>query len=190
MYYKNIEERDKLRKKAREWLRNHPLTPEQKAKRKPVRKDWEIKNAQKLSEYQHERWLRDKDKITLRKKNYRINNKIKVSMQKQTSYQKYREKILSNPNFKLYGYKKSAKERGYEFELSTEFFKELLLEKCHYCGKEKASGVDRKDNNVGYRYDNVVPCCKICNFMKRDLSYEDFKDHIRKIVNHLLSSIE
>jgi len=188
MPYKDpIKAREASRKSSLKYYYNHTPTPEQEARKKIARKAWEIKNASKLSDYQHKRWLRDKDKMSLRKKNYKMNNEEKVSQQKKNSYQKYREQILSRPSFKLYGYKKSAKERGYEFNLSTEDFNKLLLENCHYCGKEKSNGVDRKENSLGYFAENVVPCCKTCNFMKRDLSYREFKEHIKKIHSHLVN---
>lgn len=60
---------------------------------------------------------------------------------------------------------------------------------CHYCGSSDIvwnahkgadtcirSNLDRKDNTLGYTFENVVVCCKTCNAMKRDwLSYEEFK---------------
>lgn len=55
--------------------------------------------------------------------------------------------------------------------------------KCHFCGiKEKdipltgmksqiqhpikTLGVDRLDSNLGYREDNIAPCCFVCNQIK------------------------
>jgi hypothetical protein len=52
----------------------------------------------------------------------------------------------------------------------------LLMEPCHYCGitstenNDSLSGLDR----VGYSISNVVPCCTMCNMMKRELNYSDF----------------
>jgi len=51
---------------------------------------------------------------------------------------------------------------------------------CHYCGeslvwnewrptegrRSSASNLDRKDANLGYSTDNVVPCCGRCNYAK------------------------
>lgn len=79
--------------------------------------------------------------------------------------------------------------RNIEFALSYEeflFFTQIGT--CHYCGEANIVwnefigngrhkyNLDRKDNTRGYTCDNVVVCCKDCNFMKRDwLSYEEFK---------------
>jgi hypothetical protein len=38
----------------------------------------------------------------------------------------------------------------------------------------RAFGIDRIDSNLGYVIDNVVPCCKDCNYMKRAYSAEHF----------------
>jgi hypothetical protein len=47
---------------------------------------------------------------------------------------------------------------------------------CHYCEGDIGFniGLDRKDNTVGYSYENVVPCCGICNSTKgKHLSYDE-----------------
>jgi hypothetical protein len=143
------------------------------------------KQKEYMRQYGYTRQIVDKDKIALRKKNYRLNNKEKVLNQQKSSYQKYKDKILTNPKRKLYDYKKSAQDRGYDFNLPVEMFNELLISNCYYCGKEHCNGVDRKNNEIGYYIENVVPCCKICNFMKRDLSFKDFEEHLKKILIHI-----
>jgi hypothetical protein len=99
----------------------------------------------------------------------------------------------------LYGsYKKSATHyRKVSFELSKEVFKEMTQGNCFYCGSEPRSirkelvsgnfiynGIDRVDSNLGYTIENVVSCCSICNFMKRDLQVKEFINHIKKIYEH------
>ena len=39
------------------------------------------------------------------------------------------------------------------------------------------------DNSKGYSLDNIVPCCKICNRAKSDLTYKDFIEWIRRLKN-------
>lgn len=92
-------------------------------------------------------------------------------------------------------YRVSAKRRGYEFLLIKEEFKNIITKPCIYCGslltqekRAKANngtfrytGIDRYDNRKGYTVDNCVPCCKICNRMKQDLSLKDFEKHITKV---------
>lgn len=89
-------------------------------------------------------------------------------------------------------YKRSAILRKLEWSLSDEEFFLVTTSNCHYCGiepskiRETASGfyiyngVDRKDNTLGYTAENIVPCCEICNLAKRDISYIDFINYLRR----------
>jgi len=93
-------------------------------------------------------------------------------------------------------YKRHSNENNREFNLLDEEFKKLILDLCHYCktppsnqwtnktNKDvifKYNGIDRIDNSQGYIINNVITCCHNCNWMKRDLSYTDFLNHIKKI---------
>ena len=101
-----------------------------------------------------------------------------------------------------YVYKKHAKERNLDYNLSYEFFKKLIQQNCHYCGIEPNqvyqlknpktgeirsgipilyNGIDRIDSSQGYFKDNVVSCCKTCNRAKSNLSLVEFKDWISKV---------
>ncbi len=48
-------------------------------------------------------------------------------------------------------------------------------------GNFKYNGLDRIDSNEGHTIDNVVPCCKYCNFAKSGLSLLEFNDWIKRI---------
>lgn len=97
----------------------------------------------------------------------------------------------------FYSYKKSARERGYEFRLSREQFYELTNQSCYYCESEPSikyhaavgtngsfygNGIDRIDNNFGYVEGNVRPCCKQCNIAKGVLTEEEFIAWARRLV--------
>ena len=72
--------------------------------------------------------------------------------------------------------------RGYEFDLTKEQVRQLVLQPCHYCGspplqKQKIgqygynggllyNGIDRINSSLGYVHGNVVSCCKHCNWAK------------------------
>jgi hypothetical protein len=43
------------------------------------------------------------------------------------------------------------------------------------------SGIDRLDNNIGYVSGNCVPCCSVCNYAKRDMTVDQFKNWIKRI---------
>jgi len=118
------------------------------------------------------------------------------------------EKVALN---RLYlAYKGSAKYKGFEFNLTKEQLLSLIHKPCHYCGSLNANihrvlkttstgrksiahrdeeyhynGIDRVNSSIGYRIDNVVPCCKICNKMKLNYTTEDFIEHCEKIVKYI-----
>ena len=79
--------------------------------------------------------------------------------------------------------KSNARKRGTEFLLDKlEFL--LWLEKqekvCYYCGislntdgnRGEQLSVDRKDNLVGYTFENIALCCQRCNTIKGDIFTE------------------
>ena len=95
--------------------------------------------------------------------------------------------------------KNNAITRGYIFNLTFDQFINLSQGNCIYCGSPPSNsydcggrfngafisnGIDRKDNSIGYEYTNCQSCCKICNYMKKCLSEEEFKKHIVKIYEH------
>lgn len=85
-------------------------------------------------------------------------------------------------------YKHHAAERNLVFELNESQFRNLTKLNCFYCDDEPktlfkpkapfggylSNGVDRINNNIGYTIQNSVTCCRICNQMKSDRSYDDF----------------
>lgn len=112
-----------------------------------------------------------------------------------------------NPNFIAHGhflsYKNSKPAKTLGFKLTEEEFIELCKQTCHYCGSkpqqrrrayfnrrlkenffvmEELSGIDRKNNLQGYTKSNAVPCCSKCNHMKKNLSIEEFLEHVNRIV--------
>ena len=90
-----------------------------------------------------------------------------------------------------------AKSRNYNFELTKEEFYILLEQNCYYCGAKpqnqsnvyvsgnlKYSGIDRKDNTLGYTSINSVPCCKRCNVAKNDMTMQEFHEWIRRVYDY------
>jgi hypothetical protein len=97
------------------------------------------------------------------------------------------------------GYKRNAKRRGIEFNITIEQCKILFTQNCHYCGASPSSiqrgahknsgdfvynGIDRIDNTIGYFPNNIVCCCKICNFAKNNMGHREFKEWVRRIYMH------
>ena len=73
--------------------------------------------------------------------------------------------------------KSVARRRHLEWDVEEIEYTELMKLKCHYCNDEISRmgvGLDRKDNNLGYLKNNIIPCCKLCNWIKSDyFSYEE-----------------
>jgi hypothetical protein len=108
---------------------------------------------------------------------------------------------------KIYlNYKKSAKKEGHKFELTLKEFKDITSKVCAYCGIEpltvsaterskkikiikytlyKYNGIDRIDSSKGYEKGNINPCCQWCNFIKRERSVEELKEHVNRIYIYL-----
>ena len=84
---------------------------------------------------------------------------------------------------KFIDYRKGAESRGLEFDLRMDDFHTILLRNCSYCDVKGISkmGVDRVNNNVGYKKSNVTPCCWPCNRMKGSMTFIEFLSHIRKM---------
>jgi hypothetical protein len=91
-------------------------------------------------------------------------------------------------------YKRGAEVRGLDFDIPRDLFEELIDSDCSYCGAKPGNritphgkpiiyqGIDRLDNSKGYVVGNVVPCCIICNKMKKAMNETEFMSHVRAIV--------
>lgn len=80
-----------------------------------------------------------------------------------------------------------AAKRQIDFTLSRDLFISLAALPCHYCGQESTetlpNGLDRVDSALSYCIENVVPCCKVCNWAKNELSTQQYLDHCAKVYN-------
>jgi hypothetical protein len=153
------------------------------------------------------RYARNREKMLLYKRKYRLENPEKIKIMKhkyylkrkeyfqekaRQYYQSHREDIRAYKRLyahstknRFISYKKSARERGYVFRLLFSDFERIFNSPCHFCNLNIAKGIDRKNNNIGYILQNCLPCCKQCNYMKRDLSYKDFLSHVSLIRGNL-----
>lgn len=95
-------------------------------------------------------------------------------------------------------YTRSAKMRGYSFEIPLKEFNNLLISDCYYCGQPPSNksssrgatgefvynGIDRLDNSIGYTVDNCVPCCDMCNTAKNNKTKDEFITWAKRIAQH------
>jgi len=95
---------------------------------------------------------------------------------------------------KISSLKSSAKKRGYTVRLMEYEYESLLNVGCHYCGKEVLSEngycLDRVDSSKGYTLHNVVACCKICNFAKGSMKFDEFISWVERAYKHQKKMIE
>jgi len=100
-------------------------------------------------------------------------------------------------------YKSNSVIREIAWELADDEAKVLFQGECHYCGIIPSrirrchtkvitnkgdfifNGIDRKDSQKNYTIENCVSCCKQCNYMKRDTSYEQFLEQIKRIYRRI-----
>lgn len=82
--------------------------------------------------------------------------------------------------------------------LSLDQFYNLSQQNCHYCNQGFSNfrkgandivfshnGLDRVDSTCGHDFDNVVSCCKWCNYAKGNRTQSDFIEWFKKLFNHL-----
>lgn len=96
----------------------------------------------------------------------------------------YRSTTYGRANRLLHSYKQKDKKRNQgECTLTVDWIVENVFsgQCCHYCGESdwKKLGVDRKDSSLPHTAENCVPCCKHCNDMKGDMSYDDYIEKIK-----------
>lgn len=86
---------------------------------------------------------------------------------------------------------RAKKRYGGVWDFTKEEAFALFTANCHYCGVQGTDrdplGLDRVDSSVGYTKSNCVPCCGTCNKMKLDMTVDEFKNHLRRIHQWLLS---
>lgn len=78
---------------------------------------------------------------------------------------------------------------NYSDGLSFEDFLLLSQENCFYCSQCPSNniknifiynGIDRIDSNKSHIIENVVTSCKYCNYAKRELSFTEFNERIKR----------
>lgn len=115
--------------------------------------------------------------------------KVVKSRTQQSNREKRKIKALlsSEYNSKLVfdRYRLRSPTRGLVFELTLKDFIDAANKPCYYCGEEYESiGFDRIDSNLGYTLSNSVPCCPMCNMMKRKYSVNDFINKCKSIAHN------
>lgn len=199
-YY--LKNKDKILVQAKQ---NHK---DNKDARSAKHKEYYKKHRNEIRARMKEYSARNKSKISLSRKQYRIENKEKVRARKKEFYLKNKNKILvsqkryyeenknkihergrrytnNSPKGRFHSYKWGAKVRGISFDISFSIFTFFWQKSCTYCGSEIPTiGIDRVDSSKGYIEGNIVSCCTMCNYMKRNYDTDTFLDQCFKITNY------
>lgn len=114
-----------------------------------------------------------------------------------------RPKGVAAEDWALARYKQSSAKRGVTFNLTREEAGAIFRSPCHYCGSMPTrqvgkrmngdfwcNGIDRLENSRGYEPDNVVPCCKSCNYAKHKMGYQEFIGWVTKVYRHLVAPVK
>ena len=102
----------------------------------------------------------------------------------------YPECFADHINVFYSDYNRRAIKKNLEFNITNKDFIILTRDNCYICGKKydvnHINGIDRVDNNKGYIFNNIKPCCGECNYMKKNLNLDKFLNKIILISkNHL-----
>jgi hypothetical protein len=108
-----------------------------------------------------------------------------IKLKKKNWYQKRKH----DADVRYKNLKSIAKQRNLCFTLSLNEYSVLIKQTCHYCNssleKHIGSGIDRKNNSIGYTLDNSVPCCTDCNLGKGEhYSYEEWKVMVNALLEY------
>lgn len=111
------------------------------------------------------------------------------------------KRLPDNASLWNLGYKyhlRDAKVRNIDSFISPTQHKEITSQNCYYCddppskkthrnlhGEIFRNGIDRIDSTKPYIIDNIRPCCGTCNYMKLQMSEDEFFKHIQKINKRL-----
>jgi hypothetical protein len=99
----------------------------------------------------------------------------------------------------IYRYAYESRRKGIPWLLTHAEAAALLASACMYCGQEPsrpvqgvggvslAGGIDRLDSSGPYIVDNCVPCCKDCNYAKKEKTEEEWMSYLDRLILHRMS---
>lgn len=145
---------------------------------KEYNKKYRLENPEKIKQIQSDYYYKHREDRIKNAQNWVKNNQEKAF----ATRREYRK----TKKWKLSSIKNSAKNRKIDYQLSDDEAIKLISSNCYYCGTKDNISIDRIDSNIGYEIDNCVPCCPMCNYMKRLYGKEEFINQCKKIAsNHL-----
>lgn len=150
------------------------MTPDERKERtRKYNAEYRLKNKEALRIRAAEYHKKNKEKRSANATVWRKNNPAK--------HWSTRKSYVGTPKGKLSVVKASAKTREIQYALSDDEALSMFNLPCYYCGDIEKVGIDRIDSNRGYETDNCLPCCSMCNYMKRTYSKQEFLNQCKKI---------
>jgi len=169
----------------REIARKNSAKPEKKA----VKAEWRENNADKCLEY--DRKHKHKQILELGIEEYNRRNAETAKIWRENNPEKYTQSLenrRTQHNQQYAVYRLSARSKNLDFEISEEEYYNLTSQPCIYCGdpgEHGFVGIDRADSFKGYILPNCVPCCSMCNYLKKSLSPAALRQRVEHILTHL-----
>lgn len=89
----------------------------------------------------------------------------------------------------MWNYTRNAENKGVSFELTKEYFDDLIKGICAYCNRRSTTwfGVDRVVPSKGYVIGNVVSCCYDCNLDKLDSDVDTTYVRNKRIADRVIT---
>jgi len=141
------------------------------------------------------RYVRNKGKIKIRGRIWRMNHREIVKKRKREWARSPNGRLSRRTYWKKSPlamfrlYERVAKRKNLTFDILFEDFNKLIFLPCVYCGYKptppERNGLDRIDNTKGYELSNTDPCCHPCNQMKGKLSVSNFICKCKEIIRHM-----
>jgi hypothetical protein len=121
---------------------------------------------------------------------YILSKNLKIDEDCEEKHSKYFEVATHNTynRFIL-----DANTQNKNVEINEDRYNKITSLPCYYClnaFEKGAKGIDRINSSIGYVISNIKPCCKTCNMLKNDLSYEDFFNHLLDIYNFKILNVK
>lgn len=111
---------------------------------------------------------------------------------KRRNYLKHKERRLKEAQTPKARFKfsiQAARKREIFWEIAYQDYFQLISKPCYYCetslSLETGVGLDRinNDKTIGYKLENVLPCCGLCNITRQDnFTVEEFKIMMQAVI--------
>jgi hypothetical protein len=178
--------------------REYATPEERKQAQREAQKRYRDAHREKLREKSRKYEAENRDNRRLKDKQYDAEHREerkqkardrRVNFPERTREIEKRSRELNAVARRLQHMKYSAKRRDIPVKIGDDDFTQLFITKpCHYCGHSSTlNGADRVDSNGIYELSNCVPCCRMCNLMKRRMHVDTFIracKHIEKWIRH------